>query len=54
MALTDGDLVEGNLTEVPELRPGVATAKVALLDVLGDVSTYPQVVGHLGDGHAPQ
>src|SRR5262249_23103778 len=54
VSLGNGDLVDGDLTEVPQLGLGVAAAQVSLLDVLDDVPTDAQVSGHIEDGHAPR
>src|SRR3974390_594845 len=54
MALGDGDLINGDLAEVPQLGLGVASAQVTFLDVLDDVPTDAQVPGHVEDGHAPR
>src|SRR5262249_10353135 len=45
------DLVDGQLLEVGQARPGEAALQVALLDVLDDVPADAQVGGHGLDGH---
>ena len=51
MAFGDGDLVDGEVTQVLELGLGEATCQVPLLDVLDHVPADAQVPGHVLDGH---
>src|SRR6516165_1778523 len=53
VALSDGNLVDGDLMEVLQLGLGVAAAEVALLDVLDDIPADTEVSGHIEDGHTP-
>src|SRR5262249_49807962 len=51
LLLAQVDLVDGNPFEVGQPGPGHTALQVALLDVLDDVPTDAQVVGHRLDGH---
>jgi hypothetical protein len=53
MPLADGDLVDGQKTQVLELRLGEVLFQVALLDVFDRVPTDAEVIGHVLDGHVP-
>ena len=52
--LADGDLVDGDLLELVQLGLAEAALQVAGLDVLDDVPTDLQVLGHVLDGHVPR
>jgi hypothetical protein len=53
MPLGYGNLVDGDVAQVLELGLGVAATQVSLLDVLDQVPTDVQMVGHVEDGHVP-
>jgi hypothetical protein len=53
MPLADGDLVDGDVPQVLQLRPGEPPRQVALLHVLDQVPADAEVDGHVADGHPP-
>jgi hypothetical protein len=49
----DADLVDGDPLEVLAFRLGKAPVQVLLVDVLDDIPTDAEVLGHILDGHQP-
>lgn len=53
MPLGYGDLVDGDPSQLAQLRPGGSLLEVSLLAVLDQVPTDAQVLGHVLDRHVP-
>ena len=54
MAFADGNLVDGNLPQVFELRPRESLLQVVFDDFLDDIPTDAQMQGDIPNGHHPR
>jgi len=54
MPFADRDLIDGDLMQVFEFRPGEPTSQIAFLDVLDQIPADVQVFGHVLNRHVTQ